>query len=110
MDENKPYKKEGLSVKELESFTKKHRLEVFFTLFFLLAGIFGWIWSPSWCVVLGAIGAIAGALIPGKIQGVARNLWQFIFRQDRTTQIIMAAIALVLAIFLPFLVFLMIGL
>ena len=103
--------KEGLSVKELEGFAKKHRVEVFLCLFFFLAGLFGlFLWGPAWSVVLGTIGAIIGALIPAKIQQFARGVWQFVFRQDRTTMIIMAAVALVLAIFLPPIVFLHIGL
>lgn len=110
MDENKEHK-EGFSVRELEGFARKHRMEVFFCLFFFLAGIFGLIlWSPAWSLILAIIGAIVGAIIPGKIQQFARGLWQFIFRQDRTTQIIMAAIALVIAIFIPPLVFLLMGL
>ncbi len=111
MSGNKEPKKEGLSVKELESFTKKHRMEVFFCLFFFLAGIFGLIlWGSSWCVILGAIGAIIGALMPIRVRAFAKGMWQFVFRQDRTTQIIMASVALVLAVFLPFVVFLLIGL
>lgn len=103
--------KEGLSIKELEGFTKKHRLEVFFCLLFFLAGLFSLIlWSPSWSIILGAIGAIIGALLPAKMQQFGRSLWQFVFRQDRTTQIIMAAIALVIAIFISPLIFLFIGL
>lgn len=104
-------RKEGVSVKELEGFAKKHRMEVFFCLFFFLAGIFGlFLWNPAWSVLLGAIGAIIGALIPVKIKGISHSLWQFVFRQDRTTQIIIAVIAFVLAIFVSPLVFLLIGL
>jgi len=110
MDVNKD-PKEGLSIKELEGYAKRHRMEVFFCLLFFLAGLFGLLlWSPSWCVILAALGAITGALIPGKMQLFARSLWQFVFRQDRTTQIIMAAIALVLAVFIAPLIFLFIGL
>lgn len=110
MDENKE-RKEGMSVKELEGFAKKHRMEVFFCLFFFLAGIFGlFLWNPVWSVILGAVGAIIGSLIPEKIASIARSTWQFVFRQDRTTQIIIAVVALVLAIFISPLVFLLIGL
>lgn len=111
MDENKDPKKEGLSIRELEGLAKKHRMEVFFCLFFFLAGLFGLLlWNSSWCVILATIGAIIGALIPGKVQHFARGLWQFVFRQDRTTRIILAAISLVLAIFVAPLAFFFIGL
>ncbi len=109
MDENKE-PKEGLSIKELENFAKQHRVEVFLCLFFFLAGLFGLVlWSSAWCVIFGTIGAILGVLLPTQVQSFARGTWQFVFRQDRTTLIIMAAVALVLAIFIPPLVFLLIG-
>ncbi len=110
MDETKEVKK-GLSIKEMEGFAKKHHLEVFFSIFFFLAGIFGlFLWHPAWSVILGAIGAIVGALLSTKIYHMSRGIWHFVFRQERNTRIVLAAIALVVAIFIPPLVFLFVGL
>jgi len=110
MNGNKETKK-GLSIKELEGFAKKHHFEVFFCLFFFLAGVFGLLlWSPAWSVILGTIGAIVGTLFPAKMHQMSHSLMGFVFRQDRNTQLILAAIALVLAVFIPPLVFLLIGL
>ncbi len=111
MDKHSKQQKDGVSVKELEIFAKKYRFEVFLCLFFLLAGIFGCIlWHPGWSVLLVGAGGIIGSLIPQKIGQISRKLLGFVFRQDRNTQIIIAAIALILAIFVPPLVYLLFGL
>jgi len=47
-------KKEGVSVKEIEEFAKKHRFEVFFCLMFLFACVFGLVgmFRPGWSILL----------------------------------------------------------
>lgn len=111
MDGNKEFRKEGLSVKELENFSKKHRLELFLCIFYFLAGVFGiFLWRPTWCIILATVGAIIGALMPEKIRQMSMSVWQFVARQDKTTTIIIAVIAFVIAIFVPPLVFLLVGL
>ncbi|MBY0529826.1 MAG: hypothetical protein K2P51_06505 [Rhabdochlamydiaceae bacterium] len=109
MEENK--NKEGVSVKELENFAKKHRFEVFFCLSFILAGIFGSaIYSMMWLISAVVIGAIIGMLLAQKVAGLSRSALQFIFKQETTTQLVLGIVLLVVSIFLSPLIFLLIGL
>lgn len=107
MDPNKL--KEGVSVKEIESFAKKHRFEVFFCLAFLLACFFSFVFFTSWSIILAAVGGIIGALIPSKVESFARRVFLFFFKQEQTTQLILGIVGLILSIFLPLLVFLVLG-
>jgi hypothetical protein len=109
MDENKP--KEGVSVKEMEAFAKKHRFEVFFCLAFVLACFFTFVmWGPGWSVVAAAVGAILGVLLAGKVAYLSKTVFNFIFKHEQTTQLVLGIIALILAIFIPPLFFLLLGL
>jgi hypothetical protein len=109
MDKNKS--KDGVSVKEIEAFTKKHRFEVFFCLAFVLACFFTFVmWGPGWSVVAAAIGAIIGILLPGRVAHLSKNIFQFIFKHEELTQMVLGIVFLILAIFLPPLFFLLLGL
>lgn len=109
MDEEK--KKEGMSVKELEGYAKKHRFEVFFLLLFVLAGLFSMIfWGTKLSIFLAAIGAIVAVFIPNQVENISRKLCMFIFKQEKTTQLIIGIVWLIIAIFLAPLIFLMTGL
>jgi hypothetical protein len=109
MDSNKL--KEGVSVREIEDFTKKHRFEVFFCLVFLFACIFSTTFFSHWWSVIGvSAGGIIGTLLSGKAEHFSKKIFQFVFRQDRVTQIVLGVAGVLLAIFLSPLVFLLIGL
>src|SRR3972149_11827054 len=111
MDGNKL--KEGVSVKELEDFAKKHRFEVFFCLLFLLACIFG-VWGMffrmGWNILAISVGAVLSVIFPMKIEMFLRRMIQFIFKQDKTIQIVFGIAGLVIAIFFPLVIFLLVGL
>src|ERR1700733_3555645 len=103
--------KEGMSVKEISSFTKKHRLEVFFCLAFLLACFFSFVmFGTGWAIIAAAVGAILGVLLSGKVMHLFKTIFHFIFKQEQTTQIILGVFLLIIAIFLPPLYFLLLGL
>jgi hypothetical protein len=109
MDGNKS--KEGVSVKEIEEFTKKHRFEVFFCLAFVLACFFTFVmWGAVWSIAATAAGAIAGVLLSGKVAHFSKVILQFIFKHEQTTQLVLGIVCLILAIFIPPLIFLLIGL
>src|SRR5579863_1602645 len=109
MDKNPS--KEGVSVKEIEEFTKKHRFEVFFCLAFILACFFSFVmWGPGWSIFAAALGAILGVLLPEKIAHMSKSILQFVFKQEQTTQLILGIVLLILAIFIPPLCFLLLGL
>jgi hypothetical protein len=109
MDGNKP--KEGVSVKEIESFAKKHRFEVFLCLAFFLACFFSFVmFGAAWTVIAATAGTIIGVLLPGKVQHLCSNALHFIFKQESVTQLILAGVGLILAIFIPQLYFFLLGL
>jgi uncharacterized protein YacL len=109
MDGDKP--KEGVSVKEIEAFAKKHRFEVFFCLAFILACFFTFIlWGPVWSIIAAAVGAIIGILLSEKIQNFSKMIFSFIFKQERTVQLVLGIVGLIVAIFIPPLYFLLLGL
>lgn len=109
MDKNKP--KEGVSVREIEEFTKKHRFEVFFCLAFVLACLFAFVmWGAGWSVVAATIGAVVGILLEEKVANFCKAAFRFVFKQEQTTQLVLGIVFLVLAIFLPPLYFLLLGL
>jgi hypothetical protein len=108
MDGNK---KEGMSVKEIESYAKKHRFEVFFCLAFILACFFSFVmFGTGWSIITATIGTIIGVLLSGKVTNFSRKALSFIFKQEQTTQIVIGILCLIIAIFLPPLFFLILGL
>lgn len=109
MEDNKF--KDGISVKEIENFTKKHRFEVFFCLAFILACFFTFVmYSGWWSVLASTIGGIVGVLAPNQVGKFASSLMHFVFKQENTTQLVFGGVLLILAIFLSPLIFLLLGL
>jgi hypothetical protein len=107
---DKKQNKEGVSVKEIENFAKKHRLEVFFCLAFVFACFFSFVFfGTGWAVVLGSAGGIVGALMSGKVEHMAKKIFYFVFKQEQTTQLVLGAVGLILSIFIPPLIFLALG-
>ncbi len=103
--------KKGVSVKEIEEFTKKHRYEVFFCAMFILACIFSVVghFRCGWSILFAMGGAVLGVLIPNKVEPLLTRLFRFVFKQDKTMQLVLGGVSLLLSIFLPFLVFLVVG-
>ena len=104
--------KKGVSVKEIEEFTKKHRYEVFFCILFLLACIFGIVgyFRAAWNIFFVMAGGILGVIFPNKVESFLEMIFKFIFKQDKTIQIVLGVVALIIAIFMPFIIFLVVGL
>ena len=104
--------KEGVSVKQIEEFAKKHRFEVFFCLMFGLACLFGVIgyFGPRWSLLSVAVGGILAVIFQDNVTGLLKKMVQFIFKCEKTVQIILGIVILILAIFLPVLIFLITGL
>lgn len=108
MDENQP--QAGVSVKEIETFAKKHRFKLFFCLTFVLALSFALImYSSGWSTGAAALGGILGIVFPSMFNVFALTILGFFFKQQKTTRLVLAIVFLILAIFLPPLIFLMIG-
>lgn len=103
--------KEGMSVRELESFGKKYRLEIVFLVYFVLATIFSAVFfGMGWSIYLAGIGGILGIFFPLKIESLSQGVFGFVFKQERATQITLAVVGLIISFFLPPLIFFLLGL
>ncbi len=107
MDPNKL--KEGVSVKEIENFTKKHRFEVFFCLAFVLACFFSFVFFSSWTVIIATLGAILGVVAPAKLDMMLKTAFAFVFKQEQVVQLVLGVVGLILSIFLPPVIFFVVG-
>lgn len=109
MNGDKP--KEGMTVREIETFAKKHRFEVFFVIAFILACFFSFVmFGPGWAIIAATIGTLIGVLLSGKVMYMHKRILHFVFKQELTTQIVIAIVCFILAIFIPPLFFLILGL
>ena len=108
MDEEK--KKEGVSVKELEGYAKKHRFEIFFCILFVLASLFTLVfWGPTLSIFLAGIGGIIAVFIPNKMDQFQHKMASMVFSKEGATQLVIAIVALIVAIFLAPIIFFIIG-
>ncbi|MBS0620377.1 MAG: hypothetical protein JSS61_02840 [Verrucomicrobia bacterium] len=103
-------KKEGVSVKEIEEFAKKHRYEVFFCVLFVIACFFTFVmWGAGLSIVASSVGAIIGVLLTSKVEQFSKKLFSFVFKHEQTVQLILAGVGIILAIFLAPLIFFLLG-
>lgn len=102
---------EGVSVKEIEQFSKRYFIELFFTLLFFLATLFSWLfWGLPWSILLAGIGGIIGTWMPKKIGQLSQSVFRFLRGQQKATRITLAIVFLIFAVFIPPLIYLLIGL
>lgn len=101
--------KDGVSVKEIENFAKKHRFELFLCLSFLLACFFSFVFFAAWSLILAAVGGVLGVLTANKVEAIFKKATQFCMKQEQATQLILGIAGLILSIFLPLITFLVLG-
>jgi len=105
-------KREGVSVKELEGYAKKHRFEIFFCLLFVFASCFSLVfWGRGiFSVFFAGVGGIFGVFFPTKVDHFLHKMYAGLLKQEGTMQIIIAIVALIVAIFIAPIIFLLVGL
>lgn len=105
--------KDGVTVEEMQNFARKYMTEIFIIIAIIIAAIssaFDFFTGPSSSLMFAAIGAILSIGLPSKVQSWLRKIFQFIFNQEKITQIIINVVRIVIAIFLPLITFLELGL
>lgn len=105
--------KEGISTQQIENFAKKHTQEVFSTLAIFIgaiSSIFDFFTSASWSILFMAIGAIFAIAFPVAIEKKLKKIYNFSLKQEKTTEMVLGGVKIVIAIFLPFLYFGFLGL
>lgn len=106
--------KEGVSVREIEDFARKHTTEVFCILAIIIATISScwdfFLNGPKLAIFFVAVGSILGVLFPVPIENGLKKVYNFAFKQEKSTQIILGSVKLVIALFMPFIIFALLGL
>ena len=105
--------KEGISIQELENFARKYTNEVFLILALIIAAIssiLDFFTGAYLSIGFAAAGAILSIAFPEKIISMQKKLFQFLWKGEKTTQYVIGSIRIVLAIFLPFILFAEMGL
>ncbi|MCH9617554.1 MAG: hypothetical protein SP4CHLAM5_06790 [Chlamydiia bacterium] len=116
MEENKENnqneKKTGFTVSELEGTAKKYASEIGLGVIFAMTAIFTLIWGGAmmvWSIILAMILAIIGAVVPGSMMSAISKSLDYVYR-ERVMLIITGVVLLVVAIFIPVLIFALVGL
>ena len=103
--------KEGVSVEEIESFARKHMVEIFLVAAIIIATFFSNIFWSNWLSIgFAGFGAVVSLLIPEKISQLEKQLFHIFRKDEKTTQVIIGVVRILLAFFLPFVIFAEIGL
>ena len=110
-DEKKP-QRGGFTVSELEIKAKKYGLEICLCAMFILTAIFTLAWGGAmllWSVLLCMLLAIVGVIFPKQVKKILHSGMDFIYK-EKVTCITFAVIGILVSIFLPVIIFALIGL
>lgn len=102
----------GFTVGEIEGKVRKYGLEIALCVVFILTAIFALIWGGGmvlWSILLSMIFAIIGVLVPKSMHKITTHALRFIYR-ERITSIVIAVVAVLISIFLPPIIFAIVGL
>ncbi|MBI3508511.1 MAG: hypothetical protein HY069_02590 [Chlamydiia bacterium] len=105
--------KEGVSVQELENFARKHTSELLSVLATIIGAIssgYDFFTGPKFSIFFMALGTILAIIFPAPIERALKQLYNFTFKQEKTTELIIGGVKIIIAIFLPFLYFGLMGL
>lgn len=105
--------KDGISVRDIEEFARKHTTEVFGILAIVIGSIssaFDFFTGPGLSLFLLMVGSILSLVFPAQVERNLKQLFNFLSKQDKTTEMIIGCVEIVIAIFVPFLIFGLLGL
>lgn len=105
--------KEGVSVHEVEEFARKYTLEVFLVLAILIgavSSVFDFFTGPGLTILFATAGIVLGVFFPTSAESWLRQIFQFSLKQEKTTQMILGSVKVIIGIFVPFILFGVVGL
>lgn len=105
--------KTGVSYEEVENFARKYATEVFSVLAIIIAtfsSIYDFFTSPGLTILFTALGCILGIFFPVPTERGLKQLYGFVAKQEKMTQMVFGAVKIVVAIFIPFILFGLLGL
>lgn len=105
--------KEGVSIEEIENFTRKYTNEVLAAAALIIGSVssaFDWFTGPKLTIFFFMLGTLLGIFFQEAVDRGLKQLYAFTFKQEKTTQMILGAVKIIIAIFIPFVLFGMYGL
>jgi hypothetical protein len=105
--------KDGVSVQEVEDFARKYTVEVFsaFAIVFgAISSMYDFFTGPKITILFATIGVILGVFFPAPVEKGLKQFYDFTFKQEKMTQLIIGCVKVVIGLFIPFVLFGFIGL
>jgi hypothetical protein len=105
--------KAGVSVQEIENFTRKHLTEVIAVAALIIGAIsssWNFFTGPKLTIMFFTLGAVLGIFFPTPVEKNLNRFYHFSHKQDSTTQLVIGVVKIVVAIFIPFVLFGVFGL
>ena len=105
--------KEGVSVQEVEDFARKYTTEVFTILALIIASIssmYDYFTGPKMTILFVVIGVFIVMFFPAPVEKGLKQFYNFAYKQEKMTQLILGFVKIVVALFIPFFFFGLIGL
>jgi len=105
--------KEGVSVQEVEDFARKYTTEVFTILALIIASIssmYDYFTGPKMTILFVFIGVFIAMFFPAPVEKGLKQFYNFAYKQEKMTQLILGFVKIVVALFIPFIFFGLIGL
>lgn len=105
--------KEGVSVQEVEDFARKYTTEVFTVLAIVVGSVssmYDFFTGPKFTIIFLAIGMIMGIFFPAPVEKGLKQFYSFASKQEKMTQMILGFVQIVVALFIPFILFGFVGL
>ncbi len=105
--------KEGVSVQEVEEFAHKYTTEVFSVLAMIVASIssmYDFFTGAKMTIAFATIGLIMGIFFPAPVEKNLKQVYSFTTKQEKMTQMVLGLVKIVVALFIPFVLFGFVGL
>jgi len=100
--------KESISFHDIESFRRKYSTEILTVAALAIAAIssaWDFFTGPKLSIFLFTLTTIIAIFFPEPVQKSIRKMYGFFQMQEKTTQLILGAVRIVVAIFIPFVLF-----
>jgi hypothetical protein len=105
--------KEGVSVQDMEDFARKYTTEVFSVLAIVIGTIssmYDFFTGAKLTLLLLTAGVMVGTFVPAPVEKWLKQYYSFAHKQEKTSQMVLGCVLIVIALFIPFVLFGFVGL
>jgi hypothetical protein len=105
--------KEGVTVQEVEDFARKYTMEVFFIVaiaFASISSMYDFFTGAKLSIFFAVVGLALGIFLPSPVEKALKQFYAFSHKQEKTTQLILGCVQVIVGLFVPFVLFCGIGL